>query len=434
MQSKYHKTASCQGKTIQPAGYAQRLKNRSALLSFDPQEIKIAEARGASLPVQPVGVSRGSACYKVHISPKPKRGEKKHTDKTVSISTGTSLPSYLESQKRDTREIYRIDLFPTSAIVRRDIVTPRPARRKVRKLNISDIDDVIPSFNTYSEANSLPSLSDEEILEAFNGSPRGKVNSFSRKSRARLKFTAANCFPKLICQFCLSYGNTVVPQNGRVTKNHLDRFLKDVRKKFPHVAYLWILEFQTRGAAHYHVFFSFPPRVEIQAFLAKTWVRITGAKDEETQKMLRVHLSPKNFIPWDMKKGGYLTKYIDKESQKHVPLNFQDVGRFWGTSRNLIPEPEQLFMQEEFFEITHTDKVTGETITTDTPKDIYRILRKHHEASIRQCGYKRKSRLIDTGRATTHLPSGGLLVMQWFAWKEREEWKISGLSVDDIPF
>ena len=37
----------------------------------------------------------------------------------------------------------------------------------------------------------------------------------------------------------------------------------------------------------------------------------------------------------------YVTKYAAKQYQKEVPLKFQDVGRFWGISKDARPEHEQ---------------------------------------------------------------------------------------------
>jgi len=44
-------------------------------------------------------------------------------------------------------------------------------------------------------------------------------------------------------------------------------------------------------------------------------------------------------LDWDMKGAGYLRKYMSKEAQKCVPGGFGWVGRFWGCSRGLVPDP-----------------------------------------------------------------------------------------------
>ncbi len=49
-----------------------------------------------------------------------------------------------------------------------------------------------------------------------------------------------------------------------------------------------------------------------------------------------------SFMPWEMKGAGYLRKYMSKEAQKCVPDGFGFVGRFWGCTRDLVPEPIEI--------------------------------------------------------------------------------------------
>jgi hypothetical protein len=54
---------------------------------------------------------------------------------------------------------------------------------------------------------------------------------------------------------------------------------------------------------------------------------------------LAFHNNDKNFISWDMGNGSYICKYLEKSRQKDVPDGFLNVGRFWGSSRGLVPMP-----------------------------------------------------------------------------------------------
>lgn len=254
-------------------------------------------------------------------------------------------------------------------------------------------------------------------------SKRGKIDSFSDKSRARLKFVAGNCFPLLVSQFCLSYGSDNTPADGVETHDHLARFLDAVRKKYPGSTYLWVLEFQKRGVPHFHVFFSFPPSVKKHEWLADKWCKIT--KGQIGQYL--VHHHHNNFTRWEMKKGGYLCKYLEKKEQKNVPNNFENVGRFWGCSRNMIPDPDQWFFPVlEKIVVENTDKITGEVHRINIPKLLYRCLRKHHESTIKACGVKRKSRITKQYLSTVNLPSGGVVVRQVLSWCMREDIKEKG--------
>lgn len=167
---------------------------------------------------------------------------------------------------------------------------------------------------------------------------RGAIDSFSDKSRRRLRFTAVNASPRLVSMFVATYADGG-PKDGRLAKSHLDAFLKRIRRRFPSVGYLWVLEFQgirNNHAPHYHVFLTLPHSEELAQFLGESWHEVAG---NGCEKHLRVALHPRSFIAWDMGAGSYVTKYLDKARQKDVPEGFAGVGRFWGNSRGLVPEP-----------------------------------------------------------------------------------------------
>jgi hypothetical protein len=183
-----------------------------------------------------------------------------------------------------------------------------------------------------------------------------KIQSFSNKSRSRLRFVAANASIPLISQFALTY-HEHWPEDGRIVKKHLDAWLKALKRICPKVGYLWILEFQTRNAPHYHVFLSMLPDPDTWAKLAEAWIRITGGTDDA----LWWHgpKRGKTWIAWDMGTAQYLAKYLDKESQKAVPEGFESVGRFWGNSRNIKPIPLEESL-EELDELSVINEETGE--------------------------------------------------------------------------
>lgn len=171
---------------------------------------------------------------------------------------------------------------------------------------------------------------------------RGQINVFSDASRRRLRFNAANSSSELVSQFCLTYHNS--NPSGAEVKKHLNTFLTWLRRRVPKLAYLWVLEFQTRGVPHAHLFLniSAEPGGELQNDMARAWNRIT----DESISHLAFHENAKNFTAWDMGSASYLTKYLDKEAQKSIPLGFGWVGRFWGASRGLVGSPVQLTADE----------------------------------------------------------------------------------------
>lgn len=211
-----------------------------------------------------------------------------------------------------------------------------------------------------------------------SGGIRAAITSFSESSKRNLKFKAANAFPHLISQFCLTYHEHF--HQGDTVKQHLNQWLTELRQRFPSVKYLWILEFQTRGFAHFHVFLNLPKDTpSLHRHMAESWNRIT----EEGDTHLAFHQHEKNFITWEMGSGSYLTKYLDKEAQKSVPEGFTGVGRFWGCSRDLVPPP--VVVESRHLEAMcqeSIDKETGEVRTISPEKYITRVLARWHEKKL----------------------------------------------------
>jgi hypothetical protein len=155
---------------------------------------------------------------------------------------------------------------------------------------------------------------------------RSSIIKFSKRSKRRLRFVIRNSEDIWKAFVTLTYPENF-PCNGRETKKHLNVFLQYLRRK--NVKFTWVLEFQSRGAPHYHIIISgFIPKDE----LSQVWYRIVGSNDEK-------HLKAGTGIEAIKSKGhlyGYLSNYIKKLEQKNPPEGFKNVGRFWGASINLL--------------------------------------------------------------------------------------------------
>lgn len=191
-----------------------------------------------------------------------------------------------------------------------------------------------PSFNLYKFELYPCSL---KILRPGGHviSKRGKrreISSFSWASKRRLRFLAANAAPPLISHFGMTFHHRI--PSGREVKKNLHTFLISLKRAYPGIGYLWILEFQKRGTVHFHLWLTLPVGYGLHQFMAGRWNDIA---EPESKEHLKFHLHEKNFILWEMRSAGYLSKYLDKEHQKRVPEGFEKVGRFWGCSRGLVP-------------------------------------------------------------------------------------------------
>jgi hypothetical protein len=163
--------------------------------------------------------------------------------------------------------------------------------------------------------------------------------------------------PQLVSQMCLTYHQ--VEPDGATAKKNLRAWLKSLLRLVPGVGYLWILEFQSRGVPHFHVWLTEPFSEPLWKRLGVAWNRIAEpASPEHLWWHTQARLDPatgklqRSFMAWNMKGAGYLRKYMSKEAQKCVPEGFGFVGRFWGSTPDLVPEPIELPAEDLSVSIT----------------------------------------------------------------------------------
>ncbi|HAK87901.1 MAG TPA: hypothetical protein DHV16_04930 [Nitrospiraceae bacterium] len=192
---------------------------------------------------------------------------------------------------------------------------------------------------------------------------RSKIIHFSNRSAKRLRHVIRNSESLWKVFITLTYPESY-PCNGKETKKHFNAFLQCLRRKG--IKFVWVLEFQARGAPHYHIIASgFIPKEE----LSERWYKIVGSGDENHLKagtQIQSIKSKKHLY-------GYLSNYIKKLSQKIPPKEFEAVGRFWGASRNIL-------VFEMFQSIGHYYKLSR----------MIKLLRRWYKAHLRGFGIKWK--------------------------------------------
>ena len=166
----------------------------------------------------------------------------------------------------------------------------------------------------------------------FVNSCRGNIAKFTSGTAGRMRRYLRTCCAEYVNMVTLTYPG-FFSTDGRETKEHLRRFLQELGRRVDRetdritsYSTFWFLEFQDRGAPHYHLFTThdFPHQ-----FIAATWYRIVNSEDPR-------HLAAGTRIE-KLKAGrsgtiSYAQKYAQKQQQKEVPDNFENVGRFWGVS------------------------------------------------------------------------------------------------------
>jgi len=178
-----------------------------------------------------------------------------------------------------------------------------------------------------------------------NGSPppkhipeRGEITQFSKKSRQRLAFVASNTDVTFRTMITLTYPFQY-PSDGKTVKEHFHAFLAWLRRDTGGLSYLWFLEFQRRGAPHFHILISTSmPRTAVNktAFrfrVSSTWYRIVNSGDG---RHLAAGCRTERLRNEDGARN-YAVKYAFKMKQKTIPKEYRNVGRLWGASRNVMP-------------------------------------------------------------------------------------------------
>lgn len=175
------------------------------------------------------------------------------------------------------------------------------------------------------------------------GGRRGRVSSFSAESRNRLLHLLNSVLQPPNEFLTLTYPADF-PET-QVTKDHLDVFLKRIDRAFPGTTIVWKLEYQQRGAPHYHccVWFTRPYNWEFWIdWVSRNWYEVVGSGDEKHLRAGTNTEPPQG--PWNR----YLSKYVSKDS---VPMGFirggadgsqfvmytsERTGRFWGVFNRKI--------------------------------------------------------------------------------------------------
>lgn len=184
-----------------------------------------------------------------------------------------------------------------------------------------------------------------------------EITGWSRKSRSNmverlceLDYTALFPAGRLPAMVTLTYPNAWqrVAPNGAAAKKHLKKLRKRWERTWGEpLAAVWKLEFQRRGAPHFHLLVS-PPHGQtadgenFRTWLSRSWAEVVAHPDSEEYAK---HVAAGTGIDWndglrstDPKRVAvYFTKhgaFQAKEYQHCVPEEWQQPGqgpgRFWG--------------------------------------------------------------------------------------------------------
>jgi hypothetical protein len=166
------------------------------------------------------------------------------------------------------------------------------------------------------------------------------------------------------------------PTDGKIIKRHLRNILKRLMrfaKNYGGIAVVCKLEFQTRGAPHFHLLTVSQEKIGLETFrtwLAASWAEVvnewtvleSGLSSEEKKLQYANHLkagTELSEIKSTLGSMNYFSFYIGKgkkakEQQHMIPAEYKNVGRWWGLSgdvESLIPAvTEARTISKDFFD------------------------------------------------------------------------------------
>lgn len=168
----------------------------------------------------------------------------------------------------------------------------------------------------------------------WRNTKRGKIHGFSAASRRRMKliFGAFKDIESLLHEMTLTYPGEY-PKDGNKVKRDLAVMKKRLKRQGIEIAG-WKLEYQKRGAAHFHSIVSLDGELthEIRLSISRMWFEVVGSHDEKHLKAG----TQINKIANRQHLLCYLNKYIEKKEQSEVPEGFINPGRVWGYNKKFV--------------------------------------------------------------------------------------------------
>jgi hypothetical protein len=154
---------------------------------------------------------------------------------------------------------------------------------------------------------------------------RGVIQGISRDSRTRLiRFLATINRPDPAWFLTLTYRTWV--EDFEVWKQHLNRFLTAVRRRYSSVAGVWRLEFQRRGAPHFHLILWLDQeehRLRLGFWVRARWLAAIG----DSSRAAFAHATTAEEVRDFRNCGFYLSLYQSKDQQDRCDIR---TGREWG--------------------------------------------------------------------------------------------------------
>lgn len=175
------------------------------------------------------------------------------------------------------------------------------------------------------------------------GGPRGEITEFSRASRRRLlrKLNSIDRDNAPLPFFVTLTYHETWPEDARGWKNQLRTLRERLLRRYGKFSAFWRLEFQKRGAPHFHLLLFLdpyevvpyvgPPKVQRRAAELRLRNNISWAWNEIVDPSNQIHLDAGTRVETPRSWKGvnaYAAKYMGK--LETLAVGVQSPGRFWG--------------------------------------------------------------------------------------------------------
>lgn len=240
---------------------------------------------------------------------------------------------------------------------------------------------------------------------------RGDIVGFSAGSAIRMRRYLRECRAEYKHMVTLTYPG-FFETDGEAVKNHLRRFLQEVQREYirghkptddgmfngvangtgqnykgykPAHSAFWFLEFQERGAPHFHIFFNWAPGKE---WVSKRWYEIVGSEDI---RHLHAGTRTEKLLAGRAGTISYASKYANKCEQKVVPDGYKKVGRFWGVYGDRITLSAATFVtvkDREDRNVTWAEEQLLNAVKSLVAKGIAEIVKREEGILIVSCSDK----------------------------------------------
>jgi hypothetical protein len=204
---------------------------------------------------------------------------------------------------------------------------------------------------------------------------RAEVSCFSDRSRQRLRIKIASVCRSEPPLFCTLTYPAEWTWDAKLWKRHLKIFSQRFLRRWPSAGFIWKLEFQKRGAPHFHPFVWGIADDQLRDFrhwISDVWNEIAGDGDPN-------HLLAGTSVEQMRNPGAairYVSGYASKTDQTRPG---EKVGRYWGVvGRNKIP----------------WGKVETVNLDQEQSKIVVRTMRRYIQAVNRQSRVRRVAKLV----------------------------------------